>query len=162
MKATDTRPHHKSKGQTVSLFYGPAILTTATYLIKDAPDHKTWMFLVSPCNCLCPFYWSQALSRKWRCSWNSADRRCSNYILVVRQAGGQNMQQNVLYVFEDKRKIFKSILHIPTSWHFDISVIYPQGFHRVKVVELPPYSLYSSNICELLLYNWQLVVLLIS
>ena len=26
---------------------------------------------------------SQMLSREWRCSWSSADRRCSNYIWVI-------------------------------------------------------------------------------
>ena len=35
------------------------------------------------CNCLCPFHWSQVLSREWRCSWSSADRRCSNYFWVI-------------------------------------------------------------------------------
>ena len=28
-------------------------------------------------------YRSQVLSREWRCSWSSADRRCSNYIWVI-------------------------------------------------------------------------------
>ena len=37
------------------------------------------MFLVSSCSCLCPIQWS----REWRCSWSSADRRCSNYIWVI-------------------------------------------------------------------------------
>ena len=41
------------------------------------------MFLVSSCSCLCAIYRSQMLSREWRCSWNSADRRCSNYIWVI-------------------------------------------------------------------------------
>ena len=41
------------------------------------------MILVSSCICLCPIYWSQVLSREWRCSWSSADRRCSNYIWVI-------------------------------------------------------------------------------
>ena len=41
------------------------------------------MFPVSSCSCLCPIQWSQALSREWRCSWSSADRRCSNYIWVI-------------------------------------------------------------------------------
>ena len=41
------------------------------------------MFLVSSCSCLCPIQWSQVLSREWRCSWSSADRRCSNYIWVI-------------------------------------------------------------------------------
>ena len=47
---------------------------------------------VSSYICLCPFHWSQVLSREWRCSWGSADRRCSNYIwvinkFIVRRAG---------------------------------------------------------------------------
>ena len=42
-----------------------------------------WMFLVSSCSCLCSIHWSQVLSRKWRCSWSSADRRCSNYIWEI-------------------------------------------------------------------------------
>ena len=41
------------------------------------------MFLVSSCSFLCPFHWNQMLSRERRCSWSSADRRCSNYICVV-------------------------------------------------------------------------------
>ena len=41
------------------------------------------MFLVSACICLCVIYWSQVLSGEWRCSWSSADRRCSNYIWVI-------------------------------------------------------------------------------
>ena len=41
------------------------------------------MFLVSVCSCLCTIYWSQILSGEWRCSWSSADRRCSNYIWVI-------------------------------------------------------------------------------
>ena len=41
------------------------------------------MFLVSSCSCLCPIHWSHVLSPEWRCSWSSADRRCSNYIWVI-------------------------------------------------------------------------------
>ena len=41
------------------------------------------MSFASYCNWLCPIQWSQVLSREWRCSWSSADRRCSNYIWVV-------------------------------------------------------------------------------
>ena len=41
------------------------------------------MFLPSPCSCLCPVHWSQVLSQEWRCSWSSAGRRCSNYILMI-------------------------------------------------------------------------------
>ena len=39
--------------------------------------------LVSSCSCFCPIQWSQVLSRERRCSWSSADRRCSNYIWVI-------------------------------------------------------------------------------
>ena len=41
------------------------------------------MFLVCYCSCICAIYWTQLLSREWRCSWSSADRRCSNYIWVI-------------------------------------------------------------------------------
>ena len=41
------------------------------------------MILVSSSICLCPIYWSQVLSREWRCSWSSADRWCSNYIWAI-------------------------------------------------------------------------------
>ena len=41
------------------------------------------MFLVSSCSCLYPIRWSQVLSWEWRCSWSSADRRCSNYIWLI-------------------------------------------------------------------------------
>ena len=41
------------------------------------------MFLVSCCSCLRSINWSQVLSWEWRCSWSSADRRCSNYIWVI-------------------------------------------------------------------------------
>ena len=41
------------------------------------------MLLVLASSCLCAIYWSQMLSREWRCSWSNADRRCSNYIWVI-------------------------------------------------------------------------------
>ena len=58
--------------------------TTIKAPIKDTPSHKTWMILLSSCSCLCPIHWSQVLSREWRCSWSSANRRCSNYIWVIK------------------------------------------------------------------------------
>ena len=39
--------------------------------------------IVLSCSCLCPIHWNQVLSREWRCSWSSTDRRCSNYIEVI-------------------------------------------------------------------------------
>ena len=41
------------------------------------------MFFILSYSCLCTIYWSQVLSREWRCSWSSADRRCSNYIWMI-------------------------------------------------------------------------------
>ena len=41
------------------------------------------MILISSWSHLCSILWSQVLSREWRCSWSSADRRCSNYIWVI-------------------------------------------------------------------------------
>ena len=41
------------------------------------------MFLVSSCSYFGRIQWRQVLSREWRCSWSSADRRCSNYIWVI-------------------------------------------------------------------------------
>ena len=46
-------------------------------------------------------------------------------------------------------------------WCFYISVIYPKDFKKSNLLWYP-HVLYSSNICKILLYNRQLVVLLIS
>ena len=56
---------------------------TVKPLVKVAPNPKTEMFLVSSCSCLRSIHWSHVLSWEWRCSWSSADRRCSNYIWVI-------------------------------------------------------------------------------
>ena len=45
---------------------------------------KLKMFLASSCSCLCLIHWSQVSSWEWRCSWSSADRRCSSHILHYR------------------------------------------------------------------------------
>ena len=44
---------------------------------------STLMFFISSFSCLCPIHYSKVLSREWRCSWSSANRRCSNYIWVM-------------------------------------------------------------------------------
>ena len=41
------------------------------------------MLLVTACSCLNQICWSQVVRWEWRCSWSSADRRCSNYIWVI-------------------------------------------------------------------------------
>ena len=57
---------------------------TVKYLVWVVSDLKTSIFLLSSCSCLCVIYWSQVTSREWRCSRTSADRRCSNYIWVIK------------------------------------------------------------------------------
>ena len=52
-------------------------------LIWDASNPKTEMFVILSCSCRCPIHWSQVLSQWWRCSWSSANRRCSNHIWVI-------------------------------------------------------------------------------
>ena len=41
------------------------------------------MILISSWSRLWPILWSHVLSREWRCSWSSADRRCSDYIWEI-------------------------------------------------------------------------------
>ena len=56
---------------------------TVKPLVQVAPNPKVQMFLVSSCSCFRSIHWSQVLSWEWRCSWSSADTRCSNYIWVI-------------------------------------------------------------------------------
>ena len=67
------------KSNTQSLYSHITVLS----LIWDAPNLNTEMLLISACSCLCAIYWSWVLSREWRWSWSSGDRRCSNYIWVI-------------------------------------------------------------------------------
>ena len=55
---------------------------TVNLLIYGAPYPKSYMFLVSPCSCLCPIHWNQILCREWIYSW-SRRHRCSKYIWVI-------------------------------------------------------------------------------
>ena len=63
--------------------YQDVFWCTVKSLIWDAPNLKDSVIIVSSCSCRYPICWSQVLSREWRCSWSSADRRCSNYISVI-------------------------------------------------------------------------------
>ena len=48
---------------------------------------------------LCPIYWSQVLSREWRCSQSSADRRFSRYIWVINKPTKVGTYIDCLMVF---------------------------------------------------------------
>ena len=71
------RSWHKEKKSKCSLLYyhKTSGISRTKYHILNV--------LVASCSCLRPFQWSQLLSWEWRCSWSSADRRCSNYIWVI-------------------------------------------------------------------------------
>ena len=62
------------------------------------------MFLVSSRSCLCPIHWGYVLGREWRSSWSSADRRCSNYIWVIKNViaylGATNIRDFTVRILE--------------------------------------------------------------
>ena len=64
----------------------------------------------------------------------------------------------VLCVFEHKRNICYSMLLIPALWYFDTSVIYPPMISWNQTCCNTPHASYTSNICEISLYNRQLVI----
>ena len=51
--------------------------------ISNIRHIQTQILLVSSCSCFWPIHWSQVLGREWRCSWSSADRRCSKYNWMI-------------------------------------------------------------------------------
>ena len=55
------------------------------------------MLLPSSCSCVCPIYWGHMLSWEWRCSWSSADMRCSNYIWVIYNLIAYKGESNIRY-----------------------------------------------------------------
>ena len=73
-------------------------------------------------------------------------------------AGSYDKTTRTAICFEHKTQyILIRAPYIPALWYFGTSVIYPPWFRWVKLV-VKPHVLYSSNICEILLYTRQLVV----
>ena len=72
-----------------SMLWGKCVAQVAvTHLPSDLlyklrQIQKLKCFYSRFCSCLCPIHGSQVLGRKWRCSWSSANRQCSNYIWVI-------------------------------------------------------------------------------
>ena len=72
--------------------------------------------------------------------------------------GVQNGHQECYIFFNIKHNIFESMLHTPALWNFDISAIYPQGFHRVKFVVILPYFQKLIYIVRLLIARGNMIV----
>ena len=96
------------------------------------------MFLVSSCSCLCSIHWSQVLSREWRCSWSSADRRCwanrrcSNYIWAINNFNPTKVwlmlevlwyiNANVFFLFLSKLPLWSPLL--PYTSIFEVKLTF--------------------------------------
>ena len=83
------------------------------------------MFVASPCSCLCVIYWDQVLSQEWRCSWSSADRRCSNYIWVI--------DNFIAYQGASYIRDFTVILHIALQ-QFHMQNIHHTWIHKTHPI----------------------------
>ena len=74
------------------------------------------MILISSCNCLCPIHRNQMSSREWRYSWSSADRRCSNSILVISNfiaySGALFNRGVAVYIFSLNIYLLGSTFHV--------------------------------------------------
>ena len=102
------------------------------------------MIFVSSCRSLCSSHWSQLLSREWRCSWSSADRRCSNYIWVINNVIAC---KGATYIRD-----FMVIAILPAL----ISEVYgsPLGVHDVFGCYLWTRCFYIDYICGSLSYSY--------
>ena len=68
-------------------------------------------------------------------SWSSIDFRSWTRNNRV----SQRVSRTGYIFFNIKRNTFKYMLHTPAPWHFDISVIYSQGFHSVTFIMITSY-----------------------
>ena len=116
------------------------------------------MFLVLACSCLCTIYWNQVLSGEWRCSWSSADRRCSNYIWVINNFIAYYI---VHLILETWRYVvsFVSILKKKKKWlnRFDCNLSETQGLHSVSAKTSYHQISWSLEMgCYSVVYHWNL------
>ena len=140
---------------------------TVTFLEYQDVDGMDWP-AKSPDMNLIENIWDQ-MSIHIRVIWITLLQHTNNRLVsqmrasltACRELAGKLWQLcKVLYMFLNiKRNIFQSMLPLPTLWYFDISVICPHSFRRGNFV-LIPLNLYSSNICEISLYDRQLLVIM--
>ena len=104
------------------------------------------MLLLSSCSCLCKIYWSHVLGWEWRCSWSSADRRCSNYIwginnLIACRAAAY-IKYFAVHIFSEFPRILWRLLRSPVWLSISLTYVSEQvigtGFNRfiVKYLEV--------------------------
>ena len=74
------------------------------------------MCLVSSCSGVCPIHWGQVLSWEWRCSWSSADRRCSNYIWIINNVIAHQGATFIQYFARNWPWYSLRGLHIRITW----------------------------------------------
>ena len=75
-----TTPSHYLNQYWLNHQQGPLAFSREKFYSN--PPRMNWLQKVE--NYLRKIYWSQVFSGEWRCSWSSADRRCSNYIWVIK------------------------------------------------------------------------------
>ena len=100
------------------------------------------MFLDSACSCLRPIYWSQVFSGEWRCSWSSADRRCSNYVWVISN----------FIAYSSASYIRDLTVESLIRWYFNrIVVILQQKVEQIVISWTGLRNAYGDNLTKL---NW--------
>ena len=116
--------------------------------------YQTQMFLVSSCSWLCPIQWSQVLSREWRCSWSSADRRCSNYIWVIDNCiayQGASYIRDLMVCRESDDKVCSRFKNETSTWEVKCSAcrhwVIP-SFCDKDGKNWTSHSLSEKNICQ--------------
>ena len=125
-------------------------------MISNATNPNTSMLLVSSCSRLCPIHWSQALSRKWRCSWSSADGRCSNYIWVINTfiayCGATYIRGLTVHVETHGEANNRARLaYTMTSWHGDAYALL--SVCEVVTIGFPPKKARNSYLWTFYVYS---------
>ena len=93
--------------------------------------------------------------------WNRRVSQMRTFLAACRESAVDcNTLPELLCVFEHKNILYIYIfmLHIRALWYFDTSVMYPNDFVQSNLLK-HPHVLCCSNICEILLYQRQLVVI---
>ena len=97
------------------------------------------MFLISSCSCLLPLQRSQALSLSLRCSWSSADRRCSNHIWAIDNFIDYKGAPYIGYWFSNVASDWlAALLAANQKLHLKIVISYPCFYPRIALVLLTP------------------------